>query len=58
MMKKYKNGDGAKRDLACDMYDDKEKFPRNGLFNLKFWHKGIREYLEEILQKTFKCVIM
>jgi len=46
MMKKYKNGDGAKRDLACDMYDDKEQFPRNGLSNLQFWHKGIREYLE------------
>ena len=41
-MMRYKHGDGAKRDLAWDMYDDKEHFPRKGSDG----HKILREYLE------------
>ena len=46
MMEKYRNGSGAKRDLACDMHDDKESFPKNGVGNFAVWHKILRDYLE------------
>ena len=46
MMRNYRNGEGAKRDLACDMHDDKEKFPKNGARKFDGWHKILREYLE------------
>ena len=47
MMRNYRDGVGAKRDLARDMQDDGEKFPANGVGKFDGWHKILRDYLEE-----------
>ena len=49
MMRNYRNGTGAKRDLACDMHDDKENFPRNGIGKYDGWREILRDYLEDQL---------
>ena len=46
-MMRYRSGEGAKRDLACDMQDDKEHFPRNGSGKFDGWHRVLRGYLED-----------
>ena len=45
MMRKYRNGEGPKHDLACDMWDDRETFPRNGAGKYDGWHQILRDYL-------------
>ena len=45
MMKKYKGTEGPKSDLAWDMYDDREKFPRNGVGKYDGWYSIIHDYL-------------
>lgn len=47
MMRNYRSGIGAKRDLACDMRDDKERFPKNGVGKFDGWHKILRGYMED-----------
>ncbi len=46
-MMRYREGEGAKRDLACDMRDDKDHFPRNGTGKFDGWHGILRGYLED-----------
>ena len=46
MMRNYRNGTGAKRNLAYDMQDDREHFPRNESRKFHGWHKILRDYLE------------
>lgn len=46
MMRNYRGTVTPKGDLANDMHDDKEQFPRNGPGKFKGWHKLIRGYLE------------
>jgi len=45
MMKNYLGTDMPGGDLAKDMWEDKEKFPRNGVGKYVAWHKLIRSYL-------------
>lgn len=47
MMKNYLGTDMPGGDLAKDMWEDKEKFPRNGVGKYVAWHKLIRSYLVE-----------
>lgn len=47
MIRTYISAPGPKGDLARDMKEDKERFPRNSPVKLKGWHKLIDEYLLE-----------
>jgi len=47
MMKKYLGTNTPGGDLAKDMREDKEKFPRNSSVKYAAWHRLIYSYLVE-----------
>lgn len=47
MMRYHKGEDSPEGNLARHIYQDKEKFPRNGIGKYKGWHKILRDYLEQ-----------
>ncbi|MCR4707887.1 MAG: sterile alpha motif-like domain-containing protein, partial [Clostridiales bacterium] len=46
MMRNYRNMDTPAGDLARDMFEDKERFPRNRVAKLDGWHQILRSYLK------------
>lgn len=46
MMRNYKDAAEPKGDLARDMYEDREAFPRNGKGKFDGWHRIILNHLE------------
>lgn len=46
MMRNYRNEDTPQGDLARDMHEDRDSFPKNGKGKFTGWHKIIRDYLE------------
>ena len=45
MMKNHRMEQTPSGDLARDMYEDKEHFPRNGTGKFDGWHRILRIYL-------------
>ncbi len=45
MVRNHINKDGPRGDLARDMKEDKEKFPKNGVGKYRGWYKIIKDYL-------------
>ena len=47
MMRNHRRKDTAQGDLADDMYEDRESFPRHTRGDFEDWHDEIRGYLED-----------
>ena len=45
MMRNYRNAEEPKGDLARDMFEDRERFPRNGRGKFDGWHRIIVNHL-------------
>ena len=47
MMRNHRGKDTAAGDLAGDMFEDRESFPRHTRGEVEDWHDEIRGYLED-----------